>query len=36
MPLILITVGAIGLAVVFPPILFLYVILAGVMWAELR
>ena len=32
MPLFLIAVGALGLAVVFPPIVFVYLIIAGIAW----
>lgn len=34
--MILIAIGAIGLAVVFPPIIFIYLIIGGFMWAADR
>jgi hypothetical protein len=36
MPLILILLGMVGLAVVFPPIIFLYLIGLGVVISEFR
>jgi hypothetical protein len=32
MPIFLIAIGAIGLAVIFPPIVFAYLIIAGFVW----
>jgi hypothetical protein len=32
MPIFLILIGAIGLAVIFPPIIFIYFILGGLIW----
>jgi hypothetical protein len=32
MPLILIAIGAIGLAILFPPIILLYLIIGGYLW----
>jgi hypothetical protein len=32
MPIILILLGLIGLFVLFPPIIFVYLIVAGIVW----
>jgi hypothetical protein len=34
MQFLLISIGAIGLAVVFPPIIFLYIIAVGLAWGS--